>query len=166
MRKNLLSILMFLLISSCKEDALIFNLKYIVEKFEQGNNTYFKDVRINLIRVSKNYKKAYYELRRSEGLGFAVFETRPHIVIKKNFYTDSISLDIVKAIDNITCQKEYLLFLLDNIDKENPKLEILNKNRKYTIFINDSIANAHSKLGNRVYRLNNQGKYISQEFTH
>ena len=163
--KQLIFLLSLLICSSCKkEDNTLYNLKLSVDKYQKNNNTYFKDVRINLIRVPKKFKKAYYEIRRSKSLGFAVFETRPKFVINKNFYSDSIDIDFVKEVHNITENKDYLLYLLENIKRENPIIEILNKDNKYILFSNDSTENSYLKLGFKVETIDENWKYIKQKF--
>jgi hypothetical protein len=164
MKQFILIISLLILFSCKKEEDILYNLKLSIDKYQQYNNTYFKDVRINLIRVPKNFKKAYYEIRRSNSLGFAVFETRPKFVINKNFYSDSINLDFVSAVNDITKNKSYLLYLIENIKSENPRLEILNKDNKYILFSNDSTANSYLKLGFKVETIDENWKYIKQEF--
>lgn len=163
--KQLILLISLLTLFSCKkEENILYNLKLSVDKYQQYDYTYFKDVRINLIRVPKKNKFAYYEIRRSKSLGFAVIETRPKFVIYSNFYSDTINLDFVRAVDDITKNKSYLLFLLETTTIENPLIEILYKGSIYTLFINDSTANSYLKLGFKVEKIDESWKYIKREF--
>ena len=95
---RLLVIVLILVISSCTEPTLQNTLNNKVAIFEKYETTYFNNLSITpLSREPYQKSPKEFEIRKKGKPGFAVIQTVPEIRILKNYYSDSLSIDFVKA---------------------------------------------------------------------
>lgn len=99
-------VIIILINFSCRQSLQDAMLKKI-ELFERNETKYFENTTVEALRNSPKQKPLEFKMRRKDVLGYAIFQATPDHIIFKNFYYDSIQLDVVRVIDSLKIRGLY-----------------------------------------------------------
>jgi hypothetical protein len=153
-------ILSFFSCSGEKNSLEILNEKVVF--FERNERIFYKDVRINILRIGSNSKKHEYELRKNNFEGFAVFQTNPNVEIYDNIPLNPINLKLVENIKNFN-NKNSVLLLLENNQKTTKLLFKIDDNT-VLLFRADSIIHDKSSQAYSILKLKRNWYYNVEPF--
>ncbi len=131
--------------------------------FEKYENTQYENIRLNILRISKNTKQFEYKLRKKDVAGFAVFQTNPSTMIFKNIYSSPIDLAFVEDIRKFNQGKNIVLLLLENYN-EYTKLEFKIKDKKIILLKGAYIISKYESNQNSIQQLNQEWYYLIKPF--
>ena len=99
---RILGLLVGLIILTCSKPNLANILVNKIELFEKYENIYFKNISITRLSRELNQRSPMeFEIRKKGRPSFAVIQTKPEIRILKNYYSDTLTIDFVKAFSEL-----------------------------------------------------------------
>ncbi len=162
--KKINIILIFVLFLSCSDKKNRVDIMFEqVMLFEECENTQYKNIRLNILRISKNTKQFEYKLRKKDIAGFAVFQTNPSIMIFKNIYSSPIDLAFVEDIRKFNRDKNIVLLLLENYNQYT-KLEFKIKDEKIILLKGAHIISKYDSNQDSIQQLNQEWYYLIKPF--
>ena len=94
--------ILILMMFACSKADLKETLLIKINLFSQHENKYFQNISITPLSREPNQKSPkQFEVRKKGRPNFAVIQTVPENRILKNYYSDSLTLDFVKAFSEL-----------------------------------------------------------------
>lgn len=112
---------------SCNQKPATLNeeIVRVISIFENGEDTYFQDISIKILRFPAN--PITYIFRKMSSTRYAIFDTFPEYIIHKNFLKNPIDSMFVDKVAMFNHNEDVILLRLSNVKDKKIKIKVYDK---------------------------------------